>query len=213
MTVTPARVHYGSEDGRCQSPRKKPGFPIYLPKPHSCVLNTSHWIKVKWKRRSPDQQHFFPLGAAVINLVVFHPRPPASPCFRLLKAFSSLCSGGGEAVLITERKRGERTEKHDLRVWICRTIEGISARMQMCVNAKQSTATQMIFFVIFMVPWNKKPLREKIMRSTVLYPGNLSRLKVSVKCTDSPSFWQQGEKIGTTLKCVKYRAGAVRGLA
>lgn len=139
---------------------KKPGFPIYLPKPHLCVLNTSHWIKVKWKRRSPDQQHFFPLGAAVINLVVFHPRPPASPCFRLLKAFSSLCSGGGEAVLITERKRGERTEKHDLWVWICRTIEGISARMQMCVNAKQSTATQMIFFVIFMVPWNKKTQRK-----------------------------------------------------
>lgn len=63
--------------------------------------------------------------------------------------------------MITERKRGEWTEKHDLRVWICRTIEGISARMQMCVNAKQSTATQMIFFVIFMVPWNKKTTQRK----------------------------------------------------
>lgn len=30
----------------------------------------------------------------------------------------------------------------------------------MCVNAKQSTATQMIFFVIFMVPWNKKTQRK-----------------------------------------------------
>lgn len=69
------------------------------------------------------------------------------------------------------------------------------------------------FLLFLWFPGTKKPLREKIMRSTVLYPGNLSRLKVSVKCTDSPSFWQQGEKIGTTLKCVKYRAGAVRGLA
>ena len=170
---------------------------------------------MKWKRRTPDQQHFFPLGAAVINLVVFHPRPPASPCFRLLKAFSSLCSGGGEAVLITERKRGGRTEKHDLWVWICRTIEGKDSSGEdanVCdCKAKRSETSDL--FCYFHASLEQKTLREKIMRSTVLYPGNLSRLKVSVKCTYSPSFWQQGEKIGTNLKCVKYRAGAVRGLA
>lgn len=39
--------------------KKKPGFPIYLPEPHCCVLNTSHWIKLKWK--PTVQTPFFPL--------------------------------------------------------------------------------------------------------------------------------------------------------
>lgn len=48
--------------------------------------------------------------------------------------------------MITERQRGERTEKHDLRVWICRTIAGISARMQMCVNAKRSDTNDLFCY-------------------------------------------------------------------